>query len=232
VAATPLKNIGMELKNQSGQYVMPDDPRLEPIYKDIAAHHKTLISHAADPDVAWGAQHATASGVKYYSEHSQWDMSKKPDAPSKKAVLDARDHLLIMNPELRVIGAHLGSMEHQLDDLANRFDLYPNFAVDTAARVRGLTMQPRDKVRAFILKYQDRILYGTDLHFISGTTGQAASQVWEQQYALDWRYFATDDIFDYRGQKVQGLDLPRSVLKKLYHDNAVYWIPGVDTSPR
>jgi predicted TIM-barrel fold metal-dependent hydrolase len=138
VAAKIWKNVGMQLKNQSGQYVMPDDPRFAPIYSDIAAHDKTLIIHAADPDAAWDAQYPTASGAKYYSQHPQWDMSKKPDAPSKKAVLDARDHLLVVNPELRVIGAHLGSMENQLDDLANRLDRYPNFAVDTAARVRRL----------------------------------------------------------------------------------------------
>ncbi len=60
---------------------MPDDPRLEPIYKDIAAQGKMLIIHAAYPDVAWDAQYTTASGAKYYSEHPQWDMSKKPDAP-------------------------------------------------------------------------------------------------------------------------------------------------------
>jgi hypothetical protein len=232
IAAKIWKNVGMELKNRSGQYVMPDDPRLEPIYSDIAAHDKTLIIHAADPDVAWDAQPPTASAAKYYSEHPQWDMSKKPDAPSKKAVLDARDHLLAMNPELRVIGAHLGSMENQLDNLANRLDRYPNFAVDTAARVRRLTMLPRDNVRAFILKYQDRILYGTDLHFDSGSTDQTASQTWENQYALDWHYFATDDTFEYQGRKVEGLNLPPLVLKKLYHDNAVHWIPGIASGSR
>ena len=47
--------------------------------------------------------------------------------------------------------------------MARRFDRYPNFAVDTAARVPYFMMQPRDKVRAFLIKYQDRILYGTDL---------------------------------------------------------------------
>jgi hypothetical protein len=87
-------------------------------------------------------------------------------------------------------------------------------------------------VRAFILKHQDRVLYGTDLHFFSGTTDSAAAQSWENQYPLDWRYFATDDTFEYLGNKVEGLNLPRPVLKKLYHDNAVRWIPGVDASPR
>ena len=151
----------------------------------------------------------------------------------KRMSSEARDHVLAMNPDLRIIGAHLGSMEGHLDDLAIRLDRYPNFAVDTAARVRRLTMQPRDKVRAFILKYQDRILYGTDLSFGPETrhTDAATALAWEDEYRLDWRYFATGDTFDYRGQKAEGLNLPRSVLKKLYHDNAVRWIPGIDAKP-
>lgn len=133
-----------------------------------------------------------------------------------------------MNPDLRVVGAHLGSMEDHLDQVEARLRLYPNFAVDTAARVQSLVIQPREKAQAFLVKYQDRILYGTDLGFYPGRGDQAAAQDWENQYALDWRYFATDDSFEYHGHKVEGLNLPRSVLKKLYHDNAVHWIPGID----
>ncbi len=232
VAAKVWKNVGMEIKNASGQYVMPDDPLFEPIYRDIAAHHKTLIAHLADPDFAWGFQGPNAPISTYYAAHPQWNMARKAGAPQKEIILQARDRVLAMNPDLRVVGAHLGSMEGQLDDLASRLELYPNFAVDTAARVRRLVFQPREKVRAFILKYQDRILYGTDLYFCSGTTDQTASQTWSNQYDLDWRYFATDDSFEYQGHRVEGLNLPRSVLKKLYHDNAVYWIRGIDVNSR
>lgn len=63
-----------------------------------------------------------------------------------------------MNPDLRVVGAHLGSMENEVDEIEAHLQRYPNFAVDTAARVLSLVIQPRDKVRAFILKNQDRIL--------------------------------------------------------------------------
>jgi len=167
VAAKIWKNVGMELKNESGEYVMPDDSRFEPIYKDIAAHHKTLITHLADPDIAWGVPDANPTHPGYYSTHPQWIMSGKPSTPQKQTILEARDHLLAMNPDLRVVGAHFSSMEDDLDGLSTRFDRYPNFAVDTAARVPKLTTLPRYKVRAFILKYQDRILYGTDLHFSS-----------------------------------------------------------------
>jgi predicted TIM-barrel fold metal-dependent hydrolase len=231
VAVKIWKNVGMELKNASGQFVMPDDPRFEPIYRDIAAHGKTLIAHLAEPDVAWGSPDPEAPYTGYYKANPQWDMTKQTSAASKKAILQARDHLLAMNPGLRVVGAHLGSMEDDLDGIDTHLRLFPNFAVDTAARMLSVIIQPRNKVHAFILKYQDRILHGTALGFYSGKSERVATQEWEKQYALDWRYFATDDRFEYRGHKVEGLNLPHSVLKKVYHDNAAHWIPGIDAYP-
>jgi predicted TIM-barrel fold metal-dependent hydrolase len=231
VAVKIWKNIGMEIKTASGQYLMPDDPVFQPIYRDIVAHNKTLITHVADPDLAWGLQGQYGFKTNYYQVNPQWDISKKTGAPAKAAILQARDHVLALNPQLRVVGAHLGSMEDDVDALGATLDRYPNFAVDTAARVKRLVLQPRDRVRAFMLKYQGRILYGTDLNFYPGTDAPQVAWRWETQYALDWRYFATDDTFEYQGQKVQGLGLPRSVLKMLYHDNAVRWIPGIIPSP-
>jgi predicted TIM-barrel fold metal-dependent hydrolase len=231
VAVKIWKNVGMEIRKPSGQYLMPDDSLFEPIYQDIAAHGKTLITHLADPDTAWELPETHGSSTKYYETNPAWDMSKKPDAPKKETILQARDHMLEMNPKLRVIGAHFGSMEDHLDELAASLDKYPNFAVDTAARIRRLIFQPREQVRTFILKYQDRILYGTDLHVYAGNTDPNVSGSWERQYARDWRYLATDDTFEYEGHTIEGLNLPQSVLKKLYHDNAVRWIPGIAGGP-
>lgn len=224
------KNIGMEIKDSSGKYVMPDNPKFEPIYKDIAVHNKTLIAHVAEPDVAWGVHtpNDIADDTQYYSENPEWRMDKVPGAPAKKTILAARDHLLEMNPRLRVVGAHLGSMESDVDLIAQRFDRYPNFAIDTAARVPHLTVQPTEKVRNFLLKYQDRVLYGTDLQFGKQDDAAQAIHDWQAHYALDWRYFATNDRFDYEGREVQGLGLPRSVLKKIFHDNALRWFPGME----
>lgn len=228
VAAKMWKNVGMEILDQSGKFVLPDDPRFEEIYRDLASQHKTLIIHAGDPDEAWGMQSPWGFVSKYYDSNPQWNMALKPGAPKRKDILDAVDRVLVRHPDLHVIGAHFGSLEDHLDELAPRLDRYPNFAVDTAARVRRLVFQPNDKVRSFILKYQDRILYGTDLHVFPGKPEEAAPFLWERQYALDWRYFATNDNFEYQGHKTQGLQLPREVLKKIYHDNAVRWIPGLE----
>ena len=227
IAVKVWKNIGMELKDSKGKYVMVDDPRLGPIFEDIAAHGKTLIAHQAEPDVAWGPPDPKALDNSYYAEHPEWNMQKIPDAPKKGVVLASRDHLLALNPNLRVVGAHLGSMEANVDDVAKRFDRYPNFAIDTAARVPHLTLQPTAKVRAFLIKYQDRILYGTDTDLLRNGDVPSTIQEWETQLAIDWRYFSTSDHFDYEGRTVEGLHLPAPVLKKLYHDNAVHWIPGI-----
>jgi predicted TIM-barrel fold metal-dependent hydrolase len=227
VAVKIWKNVGMELKDQSGRFVMPDDPRLEPIYKDIAAKGKTLIAHLAEPDSCWQPLNKNSPDSSYYNEHPEWYMYKQPDHPRKATIIQARDHMLEENPNLRVVGAHLGSLETNLEEIGRRFDRYPNFAVDVAARTVYLTMQPREKARQFLIKYQDRILYGTDLSLFARQNTENAEKTWAKQYAMDWAFFSSDAMLEYRGRKVQGLALPRPVLRKLYHDNAVHWIHGV-----
>jgi hypothetical protein len=126
-----------------------------------------------------------------------------------------------------MIGAHLGSMEADFHQLAQHLDKYPNFAVDLAARMPYVEMQPRADLIAFITKYQDRLIYATDNELMPGDDPQEKMTEWENGYANDWRFFATNDVVEYHGHKIQGLALPQPILRKLYHDNAVKWIPGI-----
>jgi predicted TIM-barrel fold metal-dependent hydrolase len=225
IAVKLWKNVGMEIKDPKGQYLMPDDPVFKPIYQDIAAHNKTLVAHVADPDSGWQPPNPASPDYEYYRDHPSAYMYGKQGVPSKEAILRARDHVLEQNPNLRVVGAHLGSMESNFEELGRHLDKYPNFAVDIAARMPYLEMQPRDKMIAFITKYQDRLIYGTDLGFSAGSTETAREL--ESSYANDWRFFATSDTLEYKGRPVQGLGLPDGVLRKIYHDNAVKWFPGI-----
>ena len=227
VAVKIWKNIGMELKRPDGTYVMPDDPTFEPIYQAIAAENKTLVAHVAEPTSSWKALDPDNPDYEYYKENPEWHMYLHPDHPRKEVILAARDHLLAENPKLRVIGAHLGSMETDVDEIAKRLDRYPNFAVDTAARMEYLMIQPRDKVRDFLIKYQDRVVYGTDLEFLNDESTADALKEWQQTYARDWKFFATDKMLPYRGRQIRGLKLPEPVLHHIFHDNAVRWIPGI-----
>src|SRR5580704_5190874 len=232
IAVKIWKNIGMEIKTVDGRYVMPDDPIFEPIYRAIAAENKTLVAHVAEPSSCWQPPNPDSPDYDYYKENPQWYMYLHPDHPRKEAILAARDHLLAENPKLRVVGAHLGSMETDVEEIAKRLDRYPNFAVDTAARMEYLMIQPPEKVRNFLIQYHTRVLYATDLEFLPDESVADALKDWQETYARDWKFLATNATFQYRGRQVQGLDLPAPVVREIFHDNAVRWIPGIDSSPK
>ena len=232
VAVKIWKNIGMEITTPDGKYVMPDDPAFAPIYRAIAAENKTLVAHVAEPSSCWQPPNPDSPDYDYYKENPEWYMYLHPDHPHKEVILAARDRLLEQNPKLRVVGAHLGSMETDVDEIARHFDRYPNFAVDTAARMEYLMIQPREKVRNFLIQYQERVLYGTDLEFLANETTPEALKDWQDTYARDWKFLATDQMLQLKGRQIQGLNLPKPVLRRIFHDNAVRWIPGIADSAK
>ena len=228
VAVKIWKNLGMEIKDATGQYLLPDAPVFEPIYRDIAAHNKPLIAHLADPSSSWEPPNPDSLAYLYFKRNPQWYMYAKSHPASKERILQARDHILEGNPSLRVVGAHLGSMEDDFNQLGQHLDRYPNFAVDLAGRMPDIMMQSRPQMIAFITRYQDRLIYGTDLEIGFGETGVSEkSAMWEENYAKNWRFLATGDILMVRGHAVQGLALPQSILRKLYRENALHWFPGL-----
>ena len=105
--------------------------------------------------------------------------------------------------------------------------------MDMAARISHFKVQDRDKVRDFLIKYQDRLLYGTDIGIRNdGTEGVSLARmqdIMENTYLSDWTYFTSDQMLE-QNDKVkvyQGLDLPVKVLKKIYSDNAKKMYPGI-----
>lgn len=221
------KSIGMELRSKAGTYLLPDDAVLAPILDAVAERGKTLYAHIAEPMAAWQPLDPASPDFDYYKNYPAWHVYGRPGCPSKAEILAARDRMLERHPGLRVVGCHLGSMEEDVDAIARRLDRYPNFAVDTAGRVPHLMLQPRDNVRAFLLKYQDRVLYATDLGLYPGQDPEAAVRQLEAEYARDWTFFATGDAVQYQGRRIPGLALPDAVLRKLYRDNALRILPGL-----
>jgi hypothetical protein len=225
------KNIGMSIKGKSGAYLLPDDRTLKPVYEAILKGDRTLVAHLAEPDGAWLPLDDKNPELRYYSANPQWHMHGKPGAPVKEAILRARDRLIASYPKLRVVGCHLGSDEDDLVRLAKRLDAYPNFAVDTAARVRYFARGDRDQVRQFLTKYQDRILYATDFSLREGEPAAAARSL-GLIHDRDWAFFSGSDPMEYDSKPTRGLGLSEGVLRKLFRENALRWLPGFGDAPR
>jgi hypothetical protein len=223
------KNIGMVLKDSTGRYVMVDDPAFEPVFEYLQEKNILLMGHLGEPLNCWlPLEKMTLDNDRsYFREHPQYHMFLHPEAPSYQDQIDARDSLLKRYPGIRFTGAHLGSLEWSVDELAKRLNLYPNFNVDMTARIGHLQYQAienPEKVRDFIIHYKDRILYGTD-GSVSGRINnyKKVSERMKRVWLNDWIWLATDSaitVDDLGGKKVKGLKLPAEVIDRIYQKNA------------
>ncbi len=234
VAVKVWKEIGMVVKDPDGRFVLIDDARFDPLFDYIESRGKTLVAHIGEPRNCWlSLEEMTVGGDRaYFKENPQYHAYKHPEIPGYWEQIKARDHVLEKHPRLRVIGCHLGSLEFNVDELAKRLEQYPNFAVDLAARIVHFQVQDREKVRRFIIKYQDRLLYGTDNEFgRSGEDVKSVLQEIDEVYLKDYEYFGTDQELELPrvrpNYKVRGLALPPSVLEKIFYKNALKWYPGI-----
>jgi predicted TIM-barrel fold metal-dependent hydrolase len=230
VACKAWKNIGMELRDRAGRYVMIDDPVFEPIFTHLENQQRSVVMHIGEPLACWQPLQAGTPHYGYYSTHPQWHMHGRTDMPDHAALVAARDRVVERHPKLRVIGAHYGSLEFDVAQVAKRFDQYANFAVDTSARLADAAYQDREKVREFFIRYQDRIIWGSDVVLMhkSGATADQQEQsrkALEAQYELEWSFFAGNDTVTIQGRACRGLALPDSVLHKLFFANVRAWYP-------
>jgi predicted TIM-barrel fold metal-dependent hydrolase len=233
IACKVWKNIGMEIRKPSGEFLMIDDPLFDPIYEYLARSGRTLLMHIGEPLACWQPLEEGKPHYGYYRDHPEWHMYTKPQYPSHQEIIAARDRVLAKHPRLRVVGAHLGSLEYDVAGIAKRLDAYPNFAVDTSARMGDLAFQDRETVRQFVKAYQDRVLWGTDMVMREALSGmpdedrQARLEWAEGVWQREFRYYETAEMFQVARREVQGLALSPEVLEKLYHSNAAKWYPGL-----
>ena len=222
------KDIGMTFRDRVGHYVFLDDPLFRPVLEFMEESGKPLLTHIGEPMNCWlPVENMTVNGDKsYFTNNPQYHAYLQTHIPSHNRLMESRDHVLANYPNLRMVGAHLGSLEWDVDVLAERLDRYPNFAVDMAARVCHFQVQDREKVKAFIIEYQDRLLYATDMG-VSENFSEEKKTWLENEWHSDWAYFATDDMLTSRNLdgEFQGLNLPPKVLRKIYYGNAVRWYP-------
>jgi len=237
VAVKVWKNIGMVVKDQDGKRVFLDDPRFDAVMAHIEKIGIPLIAHQGEPLNCWLPldKMTTDNDRGYFRDHPQYYMYLHPEEPSYEMLMAARDRFLAFHPKLSFVGAHMASLEWSVDRLAEFLDRFPNANVDLAARMTQIQYQSNqdyEKVRAFFIKYQDRLMYGTDVADNPPDPSKPvenppvnldnlATEV-DHAWRSDWRYLATPQSqrVEEINAGVKGLGLPRAVIDKIYYKNA------------
>ena len=224
------KNIGMVERDSAGNLIMIDNPRFDPVIQFIIDQNKTVLGHLGEPKNCWlpVEQMTVNNDREYFKTHPEYHMYLHPEYPSYEDQINARDRFLAHHPDLRFVGAHLGSLEYDVDSLAKRLDRFPNMAVDMAERVCHLQFQSNsnwEKVHNFMIKYQDRLIYGSDLGMRPTSNPDEAKARLHKRWVEYWKYFATDETMtvDEVDGEFKGLKLPKDVMDKIYYTNAVNW---------
>jgi predicted TIM-barrel fold metal-dependent hydrolase len=215
------KNLGMDVVDKSGKRVPTDDPRLDPVWRKAGELGIPVLIHTGDPAPFW---------QPHDKNNERWlelkEIASRIRPPNKYPPFDtimAEQHrVFAKHPRTTFINAHLGWYGNHLGKLGELLDRYPNMYTEIGAVLAELGRQPRF-ARAFLTKYQDRVMFGKDTYNPA-------------EFHTYFRVLETEDeYFDYYRRrhafwKMYGLGLPDSVLKKLYYGNALAIIPGADAS--
>jgi predicted TIM-barrel fold metal-dependent hydrolase len=208
-----LKDFGLGVKDKTGKLITVDDPRMDPVWEECGRLGIPVSIHVTDPEAFFHPIDNTNERYEELTDHPDWSFYG-PQFPSKISILEARDRVIARHPHTTFVALHLANWPENLDYVSGELNKYPNMMVEFGARQAELGRQPR-RARDFFIKYQDRIMFGTD-------NGMA-----EEMYRNHFRWLETgDEYFDYWGYpgqgrwKIYGMELPDPVLEKIYHLNA------------
>ena len=215
------KSLGLRNKDADGKRLAIDDPRLDPIWAKCAEMGVPVLIHAADPKSFWDKMDSDNERWLELKTHPRRKRTATDPAPFEQ-IIQEQHNVFKKHPNTKFINAHMGWHANNLKKLGELLDEMPNMNVGISAVIAELGRQPQN-ARAFFIKYQDRVLFGKDS--------------WKpEEFPTYFRVLeSNDEYFPYYKKyhafwSMYGLNLPDNVLKKLYYQNALNLIPGLDTS--
>jgi predicted TIM-barrel fold metal-dependent hydrolase len=249
------KGLGLGYPTADGQHLLPvDDPGLDPLFEKAGQLGMPVAIHVGDPKAFWRPVNQANERWDELKAHPEWSFHGEAAPgvpwPSWEELHKQFERLVARHPKTNFIGVHFGNDPEDPAEVARMLDKYPNLYIDTAARVPEIGRHDPEKMRRFYLKYQDRVVFGTDTgvgetqeEMMYGSNGANPPTEADERrfFQSTWRYFETrDKHFEsptpIQGRwKIDGVGLPEAVLRKIYFENAarlLKWRPPLRAAAR
>ena len=219
------------------KYMAVDDRRLDPLWAAAGRLGLPVFIHTSDPKAFWDP--VTPDNERYgeLGVHPEWSFAD-PKYPARDLLLEQRDRVLTRHRGTTFIGVHFANNPENIGYVARALEVHPNLYVDIAARLPEIGRHDPAKVRALFVRFQDRILFGTDIGInrglMLGSVGKKQPQLPDAClfYEDHFRFLETDDRGISHPTPIQGewtidaIGLPADVLAKVYHGNALRLLWG------
>jgi uncharacterized protein len=214
------KNLGMTLRGKIGR-IPTNDARFDPVWAKAGELGIPVLIHTGEPPAFF---------LPVDAKNERWlELTLYPsrgrlgdDVPDFATLMAEQHAIFRRHPKTTFISAHLGWYGNDLAFLGKLMDEMPNMMTELGAVIYEPGRQPRF-AREFFTKYQDRIMMGKDSWVPA-------------EYKTYFRVLeSSDEYFPYHKKyhafwAMYGLGLPDDVLKKVYYQNALRIIPGLDRS--
>lgn len=233
IALKNLKELGLNARDYEGRLLAIDDPRLFPIWERAEKLGITVAFHTGDPVAFFEPWEPGNERWEELELHPEWSFADRSKYPPLETLFEQVNNVYRKFPEVKFVAVHVAGYSENLKAVSRWLDELPNLSVDTAARIGELGKHDAGEGHEFFTKYQDRIMFGTDMAYWSECDVQGAGPCKDftleenrNFYNIHWRYFQTrDKQFDHptpiQGKwKIDGIGLDNRVLKKIYWDNA------------
>ena len=189
-----------------------DDPYYDDFYRFAQENGFPILAHVGDPPEFWDIAKAPAFAVK-----NGWTYTDGC-YPELDELFAQVENVVTRFPELHLVLAHFFFHSHQLDRAAAFLDRHPcvSFDLCPGTEMYDNFSQAPAAVRTFFLKYQDRLVFGTDNW---DTDDPQEKKDKDEINRMIHNFLQTGKAFSVWDRKMCGLDLPVSVLKKIYEKN-------------
>jgi uncharacterized protein len=198
-----------------------DDPRMDPLLQKCAEMKMPVNIHVADPYWMYLPMDEKNDGLM---NAYRWRLDNQPGIVGHQGMIEILERAVARHPKTTFIACHFANCCYDLNRLGELFDKYPNLYADISARFAETAAIPRF-VGQFYERYQDRLVYGTDM-------GRSPAM-----YRWTFRILESADEHFYAWSHstyhwpLNGLALSDAILEKVYRTNALKILQDRDSKP-
>ncbi len=191
-----------------------NDGRYDELYAAMERDGVPLLAHVADPTENWDRaripQWAFDAGG-YYGDAAE-------GFPGKEALTAEAEDVAARFPRLRLILAHLFFLSDDLPRLGEFMARHPAVCLDLTSGTEMYFNMGREPeaARAFFLRYQDRLIYGTDNMNLTDATAMENAQI---TCGMQERFLTESGTIAAWDKQTVGLALPEEVCRKIFREN-------------